>query len=141
MPLSGSTTTTSSSTHNNNSNVATAVTGANDSRGTDNVVKTGDYVTGLETHAVNPTPIPVVGNTHQNRVTGLEGAAGPVPRQNAGPLHTAVSGAPTGLSGPLGGAVMLGGTDPNTPAVTVNPGRNIGVSDTVDHTAENSHPM
>ena len=107
----------------------------------DKIVKTGDYVTGLERNPVQPTPIPVVGDSHQQRITGLQGAAGPVPRENVGPLHTGSDGVPTGLGGPLGGAVVLGGLDPNTPAVTVNPGRNIGVSDTVDHTADNPHRM
>ena len=128
-------------TNTNTTNTATAQTGANDTRGTNNIVKTGNYVTELEHHPVNPTPIPVVGNTHQNRITGLEGAAGPVPRSSAGPVHAGAGGAPVGLSGPLGGAVVLGGLDPNTPAVTVNPGQNVGISDTVDHSLDNPHPM
>lgn len=124
-------------------------------------MKTGQYVTGLEHHPVNPTPIPVVGDSHQNRIVGMAGAAGPAPRVNAGPLHSGVSGAPVGVGGSLGGAVVLGGQCEclmnggtcshgagqckcrgcATPATTVNPGQNIGVSDTVDHTAENPHPM
>ena len=142
-------------------NAATGVTGAEDTTGTDRIVKTGDYVTGLEHHAVNPTPIPVVGNSHQNRITGLPQETGPAPRVNAGPLHTTAGGAPVGVSGPLGGAVVLGGQCEcllnggtckhgagqcrcrgcATPATTVNPGQNIGVSDTVDHTATNPHPL
>jgi len=144
------------------SNTATTgVTGAEDTTGTDRIVKTGDYVTGLEHHAVNPTPIPVVGDSYQNRITGMAGEAGPAPRANAGPLHAGATGAPVGVSGPLGGAVVLGGQCEclmnggtcshgagqckcrgcATPATTVNPGQNVGISDTVDHTASNPHTM
>jgi len=142
-------------------NATTGVTGAEDTTGTDTIVKTGNYVTGLEHHAVNPTPIPVVGNSHQNRIVGMAGAPGPVPRTSAGPLHAGATGAPVGVGGPLGGAVVLGGQCEclmnggtcshgagqcrcrgcATPATTVNPGQNVGISDTVDHTASNPHTM
>ena len=143
------------------SNRATGVTGANETTGTDTIVKTGDYVTGLENHSVNPTPIPVVGNSHQNRIVGMAGETGPAPRANAGPLHASAGGAPVGVSGPLGGAVVLGGQCEclmnggtcshgagqcrcrgcATPATTVNPGQNVGVSDTVNHTTSDPHTM
>jgi len=154
---------TSGTAGTNAKNTAVGVSGANETVHNDGVVKTGDYVTGLEPGLANsnlgPTPIPVVGNSHQNRIAGAPMTMGPAPAGNAGPLHTApgASGftAPVGVSGPLGGGVVLGGqceclrnggtcAHPagqclcrgcSTASTVVNPGMNIGVSNTVDHTA------
>ena len=103
--------------------------------------------------------MPVVGSSFQNRIAGAPGAVGPVPAANAGPLHTqAAPGAlpaVAGQAGSLGGAVVLGGQCEclrnggtcahgagqckcrgcSTGATTVNPGVNVGVSNTVNHTA------
>jgi len=149
--------------HHNHPHSNTAVpitkgtTGANETVGTDGLVKTGNYVTGLENHPTNPTPVPVVGDSYQNRVTGVSGAQGPAPRENAGPLHTQAGAnngnglaVVSGIGGPLGGSVVLGGQCEctrnggtcqhgagncicrgcTTAATTVNPGINIGVSTT-----------
>lgn len=141
---------------------AVGVSGANETVHNDGVVKTGDYVTGLEPgiagSALGPTPIPVVGNSHQNRIAGAPMTTGPAPAVNAGNLHTtAGTGGPAmaGVSGPLGGGIVLGGqcecmrnggacAHPSgqcpcrgcsTASTVVNPGMNLGVSSTHDHTA------
>ena len=98
----------------NPSGSTTGITGANETTGSDRVVKTGEYVTGLEPAAANlgPTPIPVIGSSHQNRIAGAPQQVGPVPQAGAGPLHTTggpVPAAAAGQSGPLGGGVVLGG--------------------------------
>lgn len=138
-------------------------TGAEETAGNDRVVKTGDYVTGLEpaAAALGPTPVPVVGDSYQHRITGAPTPVGPIMPANAGPLHSTTTSATGGLpavagqSGPLGGGVVLGGQCEclrnggtcshgigqcncrgcSTGATTVNPGLNVGVADTVNHTA------
>jgi len=132
-------------------------TGAGDTRGTDQVVKTGNYQTGIEPGLVGSGAVPVVGDSYQNRMSGIAtnpGAAGP--GLMTGPPQHTVAGSGNGdglvvnngLGGPLGGSVVLGGQCEctrnggscqhgagkcicrgcTTRATTVNPGINVGVS-------------
>jgi len=124
-------------------------TGAGETSGTDTLVKTGEYSTGLEAQPgayPTNTAVPIVGNSYQNRVSGVAGAPGVVGAPGSGDGLAVGS----SIGGPLGGSVVLGGQCEctmnggtcshgagkcvcrgcTTRATTVNPGINIGVSTT-----------
>jgi len=143
---------------NTNTSTNTASThghsGAGSTAGTDNLVKTGEYSTGLEHGSAPPgtqttNAVPIVGDSHQNRISGVANTPGVVGAPGAPGSGDGLV-VNNGLGGPLGGSVVLGGQCEctmnggscqhgagkcmcrgcTTRATTVNPGINIGVSTT-----------
>jgi len=155
-PNTTSTTTTTTNTNNNtnrNMNTTHGHSGAGVTSGTDDLVKTGNYSTGLERggNGYPSNAVPIIGNTHQNRVSGVAtvpGVAGGMMPGNVGSGDGLVVN--NGLGGPLGGSVVMGGQCEctmnggscqhgagkcvcrgcTTRATTINPGINVGVSTT-----------